>query len=483
MKSVKRLSFIALAALLAASCATVKLSSMKDDELAAAGINAWNTNKSEEARPYWEAIRDPAMKEKYVSSFDRLAELEALQQSTLAIPPAESAKQEEAFRGFVAKYAAFPTELNLPADMKESMRPLTVNVAKAKVKALKMEAAAAFIKEAVAFLGESPDYDPMRKEMEAYARIQDQEKAADKTYADAKSVEDFDAKIAALENSIVVYRKVEDAAAAENKKLGAANDSSVAGQAVKLKKKRGNARIEMERLVRERGNTFKERIGEEFARVPEASKVGNMGPEDILKFNEESRAAIEKQYEDIIKFSEKFPSVIDKDMIRDIDQQKKSLDDRITAIAAEVRRAKDIASRGKAAMPLMIGLFNPVPGSKAEGEKSRPAVLRGKISGEAAYWWGMVSIEAGKMNDLVVTMKDGKEIQVYSDNTLSGAAIKKKKLENLVNKGSKIGNSWPVLNAGTLLKNGQYYIRIMGNAKPDYSGEVVVYSSFISRMR
>ncbi|MFA6507679.1 MAG: hypothetical protein WCT14_16375, partial [Treponemataceae bacterium] len=148
-----------------------------------------------------------------------------------------------------------------------------------------------------------------------------------------------------------------------------------------------------------------------------------------------------------------------------------------------VRHAKDIESRGKAAMPLLIGLFNPVPGSKAEGEKSRPAILRGKIAKDADYWWGMISIESGKMNDLVVTMKDGKEIQVYAENTLSGTQIKKKKLANLINRGSKIGNSWPVLNAGTTLNNGQYYLRISENGNPAYSGDVVVYSSFISRMR
>jgi hypothetical protein len=265
--------------------------------------------------------------------------------------------------------------------------------------------------------------------------------------------------------------------------LAAASDSPLQAQAAKLKKKRGNVRIEMERLIRDRGNSFKERIGEEFARQPESAKVGNMGPEDILKFNEDVRANIEKQYEEMVAFSENYPSVIDKDMLRDIDQQKKGLDDKIETVAAEVKHAKDIASRGKAAMPLLIGLFNPVPGSKAEGEKSRPAVLRGKVDGEAAYWWGMVSIDAGKMNDLVVTLKDGKEVQVYSENTLSGSRIKKDKLPDLVSKGNKIGNSWPVLNAGSLLKNGQYYVRIMGNANPSYSGEVVVYSSFISRMR
>jgi len=483
MNSAKRIFLIALAALLATSCLSVRLSTMKDDQLDQAGVDAWNAKRPEDARPYWEAMRDPAAKERRLASYDRLAELEGLREAALALPPAESAKQEEAFRGYVAQYKAFPAELKLPADMKESLRPLTVDVAKAKVKAQKMDAATAFIKDAVAFLGDSSDYDPMRREIEAYGRVQAQERAADKVYADAKSTEDFNAKIDAYEGAIAEYRKVESASAAEIKKAGAGPDSGLAAQSASLKKKRGAVRIEMERLVRERGNTFKERIGEEFARQPEASKVGKMGPEDILAFNEEIRANIEKQYKDIIEFSERYPSVIDKDMVRDIDKQKKDLDDRIAQVAAEVRHAKDIASRGHAAMPLLIGLFNPQPGSKAEGEKSRPAVIRGTMKGDADYWWGMVSIESGKMNDLVVTLKDGKEVQVYAENTLSGSKIKKNKLPDLVSRGNKIGNSWPVLNAGSVLKDGQYYVRIMGNGNPSYSGEVVVYSSFISRMR
>ena len=83
----------------------------------------------------------------------------------------------------------------------------------------------------------------------------------------------------------------------------------------------------------------------------------------------------------------------------------------------------------------------------------------------------------------VWTMKDGKAVEVYAENTLSGTQIKKKKLPDLVSKGSRIGNSWPVLNAGAVLKNGQYYIKISSNGNPNYSGEVVVYSSFISRVR
>ncbi|MFA6506499.1 MAG: hypothetical protein WCT14_10390, partial [Treponemataceae bacterium] len=336
MNKLRKFLIIAAAALVATSCMTVKLSSMKDEELVKAGVDAWNTKKPEEARPYWEAIRDQATKGRYLSAFEKAAELDTLHQSTLAIKPDQDAKQEEAFKNFVVKYNEFPKDLNMTEEYKPSLRPLTVNVVRARVKSQKFDSAKTFIKDAIAFLGESADYDKYKNEMDAYARVQDLEKNADKTYADAKAVEEFHAKITAYEGSIATYRKVETASAAEIKKIAAANDFPLSSQSAKIKKKRGNVRIEMERLIRERGNSFKERIGEEFARVPEGSRVGNMGPEDILKFNEEIRANIETQYKDIIAFSEKYPTIIDKDMINDIDGQKKSLDDRITTITAEV---------------------------------------------------------------------------------------------------------------------------------------------------
>lgn len=485
MKREKLLRFGALAAsvLLLASCMSVRLSSMKDDELVKAGVKAWNTQKYEDARPYWEAIRDPALKAKYLGYFDAETEVENLEQKAIASKGGAAADEQKAYNSFVEKYSAFPKELSLPSDIKGNLKPVAVEIAQSKVKAVKFEEARSFIKDATALWGDDPAYDKLQKEMDAYGRIQAEERSASRSYDNAKSVQEFNAQIDAYESAIAAYQKVENDSAAEMKKLGSGSDSCLAVQASSLRKKRGAVRIERDRLVRERGDSFKDRIGEEFARVPDGNKLGNMSAEDILNYNKQIRANIEDQYKDIMAFSQRYPSIIDKDMIKDIDAQKASLDQRISQIDAEVRHAKDIASRGKALMPLMIGLFNPAPASKAEGQKSRPAELKGNMSGDADYWWGMVSIDRGQMNDLVITMKDGKEVQVYAENTLSGSQIKKKGLKNLVNRGSRIGNSWPVLNAGAVLPSGLYFIRVMSNGKPSYSGEVVVYKSFVSRVR
>lgn len=95
----------------------------------------------------------------------------------------------------------------------------------------------------------------------------------------------------------------------------------------------------------------------------------------------------------------------------------------------------------------------------------------------------MVSIPKGQMNDLVVTLKDNRTVRVFAENTKSGRLIEKNNMKDLVNRSYKVGNSWPVLNAGSTLTTNKYFFEIQKGKTPDYEGEVVVYSSFIVRMR
>ena len=95
----------------------------------------------------------------------------------------------------------------------------------------------------------------------------------------------------------------------------------------------------------------------------------------------------------------------------------------------------------------------------------------------------MVSIPNKEMNDLVITLKDNRTVRVFSENTKSGKLIEKKNMKDLVNRGYKVGNSWPVLNAGSQLTSNKYFFEVQKGKTPDYEGEVVVYSSFIVRMR
>ena len=131
----------------------------------------------------------------------------------------------------------------------------------------------------------------------------------------------------------------------------------------------------------------------------------------------------------------------------------------------------------------MIGLFNPAPGSTKASQKSRPAKFSAAKQSDSEYWWGMVSIKKGEMNDLVITMKDNRNIRVFNQNTHSGKDIEKKGLKDLVSKANKVGNSWPVLNAAKALGSDKYFFEVQKGKTDSYSGEVVVYSSFNTRSR
>jgi hypothetical protein len=257
----------------------------------------------------------------------------------------------------------------------------------------------------------------------------------------------------------------------------------VVRDASRLRKKRQDLAVEREKLLREQAYLYRERIGEEFARVPEKDKVGAMTLEELLSHQESVKASVEAAYDEMTRFAERYPQAADAEMMAEIEEQKKDLDAKIAQVNAEIRTAKEIASRGKVVMPIMIGLFNPQPGTTAEAKKSRPAIFQAKGARDNEYWWGMVSIPKLTMNDLVVTVNDSRTVRVFADNTKSGTLIEKNKMKDLVNRGYKVGNSWPVLNAGQQLATDKYFFEIQKGKTPNYEGEVVVYSSFIMRMR
>ena len=51
------------------------------------------------------------------------------------------------------------------------------------------------------------------------------------------------------------------------------------------------------------------------------------------------------------------------------------------------------------------------------------------------------------------------------------------------NRTYKVGNSCPLLNGGGQLPSNKYFFEVQEGKTNEYEGEVVVYSSFIMRMR
>jgi len=484
-----------------ASCESLQFSMMKDDELVAGGIKAWNADKATSAKGYWNAIKEPGLKAQWVGRLDQFDALTNTVDNAAALAPTPEAPLVAGWDGSVKAINEFPAELKVPDSVKAKLVPVAKAIIDVRLDNEKLASAKDFLKTATAFLGDKVDWtDTLQhiKDGEKNAAINASYRALDRSLdkgagdvlATARAEPQFDDQISGYEKAIVAYTKAEAALAAQAKTNGYKDGTSLAQLPDKYRKKRGEVRTEMEKTLRDRAYSFKERIGEVFARTPDGDKLGSMTLQDTLTFNETMRTDIEAMQAEVVAFAGKYPKIIDKDMLKDVDDQKKSLEDRITQVTAEIKQAQadakvaaEIASRGKAVFPQMIGLFNPQPGTKGNDQKSRPGKFRGTLEGDTVYWWGFVSIEKNVLNDLVFTVNDTRPVRVFSDNTLSGTKIEEKKLKDLVNRQYKVGNSWPVINAGSQLAAGRYFFEV-GKAKDaKYSGDVVVYSSFIVRMR
>jgi hypothetical protein len=128
-------------------------------------------------------------------------------------------------------------------------------------------------------------------------------------------------------------------------------------------------------------------------------------------------------------------------------------------------------------MPVMIGIFNPEPD---DPQRSRPATFAGDVATDSDWWWGIAEIPKGLAQDLVVTMSDSRPVRIYATGPGIGGG---KQASDLVNPLFKVGNSWPVLNAGARLENGIFHIEVGPGSSPAYTGEAVVYKSFMMRTR
>jgi hypothetical protein len=484
-KAAKALALVLVAASLALSCATTGGAGKQseDDKLVAKGTSSWNSKGPESARRYWAEIKDGAAKNVYLGYIDKYLALEKAVGEAGAIAVEDQAAYAAAAGRIAKSYASFPAELKVPASVRTGAQDVAATRARALLDAKKIQSARETAQDAITAFGDEARLSALVKQAELLVASQKREVEADGVLAKARGREDFYAKIDGYQDAIAAYAKAKASLADDAKGMGAQDTAAVAAAGTRLDKKKQNARIEMERRLRERQYSFKDRIGEEFARVPEGDKLGKMSLDEILAYQEEIKANVEKAYGEMKEFGDRYPAVIDADMLKDVDDQRAALEKRIAQVQAEIRTAKDIASRGKTVMPVMIGLFNPQPGGKQGDQKSRPAAFRGKTTSAPDYWWGMAAIPKGTMNDLVIEASDGRTVRVFAENTKSGARIGEKGVKDLVNKNYKMGNMWPVLNAGSQLGSGNYYFEVQPGTKSDYSGEAVIYSSFIARMR
>ena len=218
--------------------------------------------------------------------------------------------------------------------------------------------------------------------------------------------------------------------------------------------------------------SFPDRMGEVFSRS--TSSAGKLGDKELLSFNAETAAMISGGLSDFERIVSEYPDLLDSAAIDRLRDSARGLSARFARIEAVVKAVKD---RGKPVMPIIIGIFNPEPD---DPQRSRPASFSGSAAGGSEWWWGIADIPKGLAQDLVVTMSDQRPVRIYSAGVGPGG---KKPASDLVNPLFKVGNSWPVLNAGARLENGVFHIEVGPGRADGYSGEAVVYKSFMMRTR
>lgn len=474
----------AAAALMITACTSTKVDD--SDPAVGRGVNAWNSRGPAAAEAYWAEIEDSAKQKKYLNYIKLYNAGNDAIESTDGIKASNEAKLLSACQTALSKFEAIDPMLKLP----ESVRVKGAEVTAARIDKLiansKITDAANMQKRAVKVYGQHEALTLTQKEVDVAKSIETKRKNLLDQAEKASQIEDFDARIKALDDILAKCPSVEAEVNTMVKNAALPAGNGVETYAKGFKKVRQDISVTHEAAFRDKIYDFKDRIGEEFARQPEGQGSGKNGSytlEEIKSHYTSVSNNMDAIYNELLAFADKYKKDVSQDVINDVKAQKDDLNAKIAQVNAEIAREKEIASRGKTVMPLMIGLFNADPNSSKDNQKSRPAKFSAKGVKDNEYWWGMVSIPKGTMNDLVITLKDNRTVRVFNQNTKSGKLIEKNNLQDLVSRSSRVGNSWPVLNAGAQLNGSNYYFEVQKGKTDSYSGDVVVYSSFIVRMR
>ncbi|MCR5614082.1 hypothetical protein [Treponema sp.] len=475
---------MAALAVLFVSCESTQVSDK--DPAVGKGVNAWNTRGPAAATAYWTEIKETSKQKKYLNYVNLYNAGVAALDSTDGVKASNEAKLLSACNTALAKFNALDPLLKLPASVCEKGAKLTAGRVDNLLAAGRISEANKMYNTAVKVYGKHKAFDTVAKEVDTCNAIAAKRNALFNQASKANEIDNFESKVAAYDAVLAKCSAAEGEVAALVKNSGVGDTNGVSSYAKTFKKVRQDIAIQREGAFREKIYDYKNRIGEEFASQPAGTGSGKNGSftlDEILAHYQTVGVNMDKIYKELLDFASKHGKDVSQDVIDDVTAQKNDLNSKIAQIKREIANRKEIESRGKTVMPLMIGLFNPAPGSSAESKKSRPAKFSATGVKGNDYWWGMVSIPKGQMNDLVITLKDNRTVRVFNENTKSGKRIEKDGLQDLVSRSSRVGNSWPVLNAGSQLKGTNYYFEVQKGKTENYSGEVVVYSSFITRMR
>lgn len=475
---------VAAIALLVASCSNGGI--QDKDPAVGKGATAWNLRGPSAANAYWSEIKDSSKKKKYLNYITLYnAGVKALD-STDGVKASNESKLLSSCNTALAKFNAIDPNLKLPADVCAKGAKLSAGRIDKLLAAEKVSEATKMYNTSMKVYQKHNSLTTVGKEVEICNQINNKKSALFAQADKASKIENFDAKIAAYDSVIASCPSIEAEVNSIVKNSGLSDTAGVAGCAKGFKKVRQDIAIQREGEFRDKIYEFKDRFGEEFARQPEGTGSGKNGSftlEETLAHYKSVGKNMDAIYDELLEFAAAHPKDVGQDVLNDIKATKTDLNNKIAQINREIANAKEVASRGKTVIPLMIGLFNPIPGTSGANKRSRPAKFSATGVTGNDYWWGMVSIPKGQYNDLVIKVNDNRTVRVFNENTKSGKLIEKNKLQDLVNREAKVGNSWPVKNVGGKLKGSNYFFEVQKGRTANYSGEVTIYSSFVSISR
>ncbi|MBP3709955.1 MAG: hypothetical protein J6I73_06105 [Treponema sp.] len=478
--------FLAALAVIIVSCVSTN-EVIDSDPAVGKGVAAWNTRGPSAASAHWEGIKDASKRDKWLNYVTLYEDGKKALDSTDAIKASNEARLLSACNTALTKFSALDSSLELPDDVREKGANLTAQRVDKLLASEKLADARKMYTTAVDVYGSNDALTAVKKEIDVVGVISSEKASLVSQIQKIDEKADFDTKIAAYDAIIAKYQTAQTKVNATVKQAGVGDTSGVAANVRSFNKVRQDVAIQRAAAFRDEAYTYRDRMGEEFARqAEEGSGTGKNGEFTVYDIRNHYQA-VGKNMDDIFAelqaFAAKYPNDVGADIIAEAKAQKDDLNAKIRQINQEIAVKEEIESRGKTVMPLIIGLFNPDPNSSASNQKSRPAKFSATKQKNNEYWWGMVEIPRGKMNDLVITLKDNRTVRVFDQNTHSGKDIERKKIPNLVSMQNKVGNSWPVLNAGSQLSTNKYFFEIQKGKTDSYSGEVVVYNSFVVRSR
>ena len=268
--------FATACAMLLGSCASNKVSD--SDPNVKAGVSAWNFRGPSAATAYWSEIEDSAKKKKwlnYVTLFE--AGKEALE-TTDEVKASNEAKLLSLTNTALNKFSALDPALKIPGNVCEKGNNVTAARIDKLLAAGRLSEAKKMGKTAVSVYGTNSAMKTALAEIAVVEVIQTKKNSLLSQAEKAGEKENFDEKIAAFDAVIAKYPAVEAEVNAAVEGSTVSDEDGVVAAAKAFKKVRQDIRIQRSAAFRDEAYSYKDRMGEEFARQPEeGSGTGKNG--------------------------------------------------------------------------------------------------------------------------------------------------------------------------------------------------------------